>query len=103
MRAGFELYRAFDRDAEDNRNALRTNGKLTIPVLALGGEISTTGPLMGEMAREIADDVTARILPGTAHWLPEESPEAFVDAVIAFTAPGSSRAARGSRASAGAS
>ncbi len=29
MRAGFELYRAFDRDAEDNREALRRNGKLT--------------------------------------------------------------------------
>jgi pimeloyl-ACP methyl ester carboxylesterase len=93
MRAGFELYRAFDRDAEDNRESLRRHGKLTIPVLALGGEISTTGPLMGEMAREVAEDVTATILPGTAHWLAEENPEAFVDAVLTFTAPGSSRAA----------
>ena len=87
MRAGFELYRAFDQDAKDNREAQ----KLTIPVLALGGEISTTGPLMEEMAREVAEDVSAKILPGTAHWLPEENPEAFADAVLAFTAPGSSR------------
>jgi pimeloyl-ACP methyl ester carboxylesterase len=89
MRAGFELYRAFDQDAKDNREAQ----KLTIPMLALGGEISTTGPLMEEMAREVAEDVSAKILPGTAHWLPEENPEAFADAVLAFTAPGSSRAA----------
>jgi pimeloyl-ACP methyl ester carboxylesterase len=64
MRAGFELYRAFDEDARHNREARE---KLTIPVLALGGEISTTGPLMEEMAREVADDVTSEILPGTAH------------------------------------
>jgi hypothetical protein len=44
MRAGFELYRAFDRDAEDNRDALRRNGKLTMPVLAVGCAMSTSGP-----------------------------------------------------------
>lgn len=37
MRAGFELYRAFDRDADDNRAALKKKGRLTMPVLALGG------------------------------------------------------------------
>ena len=31
MRAGFELYRAFDRDAADNRAALERDGKLTVP------------------------------------------------------------------------
>ncbi len=35
----------------------------------------------------------AEILPGTAHWLPEENPGAFVDAVLRFTAPASSPAA----------
>jgi hypothetical protein len=52
MRAGFELYRAFDRDAEDNRAALERNGKLTVPVLAVGGEISTSGTLVAEMMRD---------------------------------------------------
>ena len=85
MRAGFELYRAFDQDASDNRAALATNGKLDVPVLAIGGEISTTGPLMEEMLREVADDVTGRIIPGTAHWVPEEAPAAFVDAIVTFT------------------
>ena len=85
MRAGFELYRAFDQDASDNRAALAANGKLDVPVLAIGGEISTTGPLMEEMLREVADDVTGRVIPGTAHWVPEEAPAAFVDAVVTFT------------------
>jgi pimeloyl-ACP methyl ester carboxylesterase len=40
MRAGFELYRPFGRDAEDNRAALGRNGKLTIPVLAIAGSAS---------------------------------------------------------------
>ena len=77
MRAGFELYRAFDQDAEDNRAALAAAGKLTIPVLAVGGEKSTSGALVEAMMREVAEDVTGVIVPGTAHWVPEEQPEAF--------------------------
>ncbi len=86
MRAGFELYRAFDQDAEDNRAALARNGKLTVPVLAMGGEISTSGALVEEMMREVAEDVTGLRVPRTAHWVPEENPEAFVRAVLDFAA-----------------
>ena len=84
MRAGFELYRAFDRDAEDNRAALARNGPLAVPVLAVGGEISTSGPVVEEMMREVAEDVTGVRVPRTGHWVPEESPEAFADAVLEF-------------------
>jgi hypothetical protein len=38
MRAAFELYRAFDRDVENNRAALAQNGTLTVPVLARRGQ-----------------------------------------------------------------
>ena len=84
MRAGFELYRAFDRDAEDNRAALRRNGKLTMPVLAVGGASSTSGPLVEEMMGEVAANVTGLRVPGTAHWVPEENPRALVRAVLEF-------------------
>jgi pimeloyl-ACP methyl ester carboxylesterase len=84
MRAGFELYRAFDRDAEDNRAALERNGKLTVPVLAVGGEISTSGALVAEMMREVAEDVTGARIAGTGHWVPEERPDEFVRAVLDF-------------------
>jgi pimeloyl-ACP methyl ester carboxylesterase len=67
MPAGLELYRAFDRDAEDNRTALDERGKLTIPVLAVGGEASTTGPLMADMMREMATNVTELRVPNTGH------------------------------------
>jgi pimeloyl-ACP methyl ester carboxylesterase len=86
MRAGFELYRAFDQDAEDNRAALARNGKLSLPVLAMGGEISTSGALVEEMMREVAEDVTGVRVPRTAHWVPEENPDAFVRAVLDFAA-----------------
>jgi hypothetical protein len=85
MRAGFELDRAFDRDAEDNRASLSRNGKLTIPVLAVGGATSTSGPLVEEMMREVADDVAGLRVPATAHWVPEENPQESVHAVLEFT------------------
>jgi pimeloyl-ACP methyl ester carboxylesterase len=84
MRAGFELYRAFDRDVDDNRAALQRSGRLTIPVLAVGGAISTSGPVVEEMMREVATDVVGVRVDGTAHWVPEENPGAFVTALIEF-------------------
>ena len=88
MRAGFELYRAFDRDAADNRDALARHGKLTVPVLAVGGATSTSGPIVEAMMREVADDVTGLRVPGAAHWVAEENPAAFVAGLLAFLARG---------------
>jgi pimeloyl-ACP methyl ester carboxylesterase len=84
MHAGFELYRAFDDDAKENRAALQRDGKLTMPVLAVGGAASTTGPLMEDMMREVATDVTGLRVPGTAHWIAEENPSALVTGLLAF-------------------
>lgn len=84
MRAGFELYRAFDQDVADNREAFQRNGKLTIPVLAVGGANSTSGPVIEAMMREVADDVTGLRIPGTAHWIPEENPAAFLSGLLSF-------------------
>ena len=84
MRAGFELYRAFEKDASDNRQSLRRNGKLTIPVLAIGGEISNSGAFLEEMMLEVANNVTAILIAGTAHWIPEEAPKAVTTAILDF-------------------
>ena len=84
MRAGFELYRAFDRDAEDNRASLQHNGMLTLPVLAVGGAISTSGSLIAEMMREVAPNVSECRVPQTAHWVPEENAGAFSTALLDF-------------------
>ena len=84
MRAGFELYRAFDRDSEDNRATLKRAGKLAIPVLAVGGAVSTTGPLMGEMMREVAENVSEFRAPRTGHWIAEENPDALMERLRPF-------------------
>jgi pimeloyl-ACP methyl ester carboxylesterase len=84
LRAGFELYRAFDRDIEDNRQWLAEHGKLTIPVLAVGGEASTTGPFMAEMMQEVAGHVSELRVPQAAHWIAEENPQALAEGLIGF-------------------
>lgn len=84
MRAGFEVYRAFDQDVDDNRDALKRNGKLTMPVLAVGGATSTSGPVIEEMMREVAENVTGLRVPGAAHWIAEENPSVFVPALLKF-------------------
>jgi pimeloyl-ACP methyl ester carboxylesterase len=86
MRAGFEVYRAFGQDADDNRAMLRENGKLTMPLLAIGGAISTTGAVIEEMAREVAEDVTAARIPDTGHWVAEENPQAVLRELLEFAA-----------------
>ena len=51
----------------------KRNGKLIVPVLAIGGAISTSGPLVEEMMREVAEDVRGYHVPGTGPWIAEES------------------------------
>src|SRR5256885_2857501 len=87
MRAGFEVYRAFDRDAEDNRDTLKRNGKLTVPVLAVYGTISNSGPLVEEMMHEVAETVTGLRVPRSAHWIAEENPLAFTEGLLKFLEP----------------
>jgi pimeloyl-ACP methyl ester carboxylesterase len=87
MRAAFEVYRAFDRDVEDNRDALKRNGKLTVPVLAVYGTISNSGPLVEEMMNEVAETVTGLRVPRSAHWIAEENPLAFTEGLLKFLQP----------------
>jgi pimeloyl-ACP methyl ester carboxylesterase len=74
MRAGFELYRAFDQDAQENRSALERNGKLKIPVLAIFGSISNTSSGVVEMMHEVAENVTGLEISRSGHWIAEENP-----------------------------
>jgi pimeloyl-ACP methyl ester carboxylesterase len=75
MHSGFEQFHAFDQDAIDNRALLAADGKLKMPVLALGGEKSF-GPQMADVMRAAAVDVTPGIVPNSGHWIMEENPAA---------------------------
>ncbi|WBY06256.1 alpha/beta hydrolase [Sphingomonas sp. 7/4-4] len=83
MHAGFAQFAAFDQDAVDNRGFLAANGKLPMPVLALGGEKSF-GPMMATVMRFAATNVTEGVVPGSGHWIMEENPQATVKLVRDF-------------------
>ena len=85
MRAGFEIYRAFDQDAVDNRAALASTGKLRTPVLALGGEASFFPTIAAEMVGEFVEDVTVAAIPRCGHWIPEENPAVLLEHLFRFT------------------
>jgi pimeloyl-ACP methyl ester carboxylesterase len=82
MHSGFAQFAAFDQDAIDNK-AFLAQGKLIVPVLALGGEKSF-GPTMAVVMRAAADNVTEGIVPASGHWIMEENPKATVKLVTEF-------------------
>jgi pimeloyl-ACP methyl ester carboxylesterase len=82
MRAGFAQFAAFDQDVIDNREFLKT-GKLTMPVLAIGGEKSF-GLTMAEVTRAGATNVQGVSIKDSGHWLMEEQPDATVKAIRTF-------------------
>lgn len=81
MRAAFAQFRSIRQDAVDNEASMKT--KLTMPVLAIGGEKSFGGNEAIVM-RNAADDVTELVVPGAGHWLMEEAPGEVIGAVRGF-------------------
>lgn len=71
-----------DSRAADNRGVLARNGKLSIPVLAVWGMKSTSGSLVAEMMREVAENITGVCIPDTGHWIAEENPAAFTTELL---------------------
>jgi pimeloyl-ACP methyl ester carboxylesterase len=60
--------------------------KLTMPVLAIGGQVSSmTGPEV--VMKAVANDVQGLVIPGAGHFLAEEAPEQMIAALTEFLAP----------------
>ena len=73
MAAGFGYYRAiFDTAAQNRANA--ATGKLTMPVLAIGGG-DWLGPTMERMIEPVASNLRVEVIPECGHFVPEEAPE----------------------------
>jgi pimeloyl-ACP methyl ester carboxylesterase len=79
----FEQFKAFDQDAIDNKAFLATGGKLTMPVLAIGGDHSF-GATMAVDAQAVAVNVKGVVVANSGHWLMEEQPVATIAAIQAF-------------------
>ncbi len=82
MHSGFSQFAAFDQDAIDDQ-AFLAKGKLTMPVLAIGGDKSF-GLTMAAVMRFAATNVTPQVVANSGHWLMEEQPTATVAAVRTF-------------------
>jgi len=85
MHDAFEQFGAFSQDAIDNKALLAQGGKLTMPVLGLGGEKSF-GTGMADELRFVANSVSGGIVPHSGHWIMEENPQATVKIVTEFLA-----------------
>lgn len=85
MRAMFEIYRALPQDALDNQKVLKSNGKLKMPVLALGGDKSFgRGLETKESLERVAVNVIGGLVPNSGHWVTEEQPEFVARQIIEF-------------------
>jgi len=84
LRGSFGFYRAIPTSTKQNEQ--RKTRRLTMPVLAIGGEEST-GEGAGMTMGLVADDVQTVVLAGSGHWVAEQAPEQLLAAVTAFLAP----------------
>ncbi len=82
MQAGLGYFKGFPKDAEDNKEFLKS-GKLAMPVLVIEGEKSMGGALTAQ-ANEAATDVHSIILKGDGHWIMEERLQEVQDAIVGF-------------------
>jgi pimeloyl-ACP methyl ester carboxylesterase len=81
MHAGWAYFVSFLKAAQDFE--VLSHNKLTMPVLALGGQKSL-GDVLAQQMKEVATNVTVVVLPDTGHWVLEERPKETIDALVKF-------------------
>jgi pimeloyl-ACP methyl ester carboxylesterase len=81
MRAGWAYFVSFQQAAKDFAELSQT--KLTMPVLAVGGE-KANGALLGQQMKIVASDATVIVLENAGHWVLEERPKETTDALMKF-------------------
>ncbi len=84
LRGSLGWYRALDATiAQNQRRVMR---KLTLPVLAIGGEQSL-GTRPADAMMNAAENVQGLVIPGCGHWIMEQAPDAMLAALTGFLAP----------------
>lgn len=81
MHAGWEYFVSFQQAAKDFAELSKT--KLTMPVLAIGGE-RANGVVLGEQMKIVATDATMIVLKDCGHWVMEEKLKETTEALIKF-------------------
>ncbi len=75
-------FAAFAQDAIDNQKLL-AKGKLTLPVLAIGGDHSYGAQLATEVGFAAAD-VRSAVIDNSGHWIMEEQPQQAIAIIVPF-------------------
>jgi len=83
LRGSFGYYRAMDESIIQNKNRLKLNKKITLPVLAFSGELAC-GDSVEKEVRLFATNVQSVIIPGSGHYPAEERPTETLDMLLAF-------------------
>ena len=81
MRAGWAYFVSFLQAAKDFGELSRN--RLTMPVLAVGGE-KAAGEFLAEQMKLVADDLRVVIIKNSGHWLMEEQPAQTTEALLRF-------------------
>jgi len=81
MHYAFEQFAAFSQDAKDNK--IFAQKKLTMPILALGGDKSF-GDQQAAIMRDVGTNVEGGIITDSGHWIMDEQPAQTVSKVRAF-------------------
>ena len=80
-RAAWKYFASWPQLAKDF--AQLSQVKLTMPVLAIGGEKSL-GNELGAQMKLVGDNVEVVVLPNTGHWILEERPKETTEALVKF-------------------
>jgi pimeloyl-ACP methyl ester carboxylesterase len=83
MKAGFEVFRAFEQDAKDFAGFAKI--RLTMPMLVLTGE-KASGEFLIAQGRLVADQVEGVVIKGAGHWLMDEAPDQVIPKLVSFLA-----------------
>ncbi|KAG7432984.1 Soluble epoxide hydrolase [Fusarium oxysporum f. sp. raphani] len=86
LRCGFNIYREFGTDSEENREWVAKNGKCKVRALGLNGGMNQFSEMAEQMMGEVHEKGTFSVasVPDSGHWIAEENPEGFVKAVLEF-------------------
>jgi pimeloyl-ACP methyl ester carboxylesterase len=84
IRAGLEVYRAFEKDAEENERWVAEHGKVKVPSLLMNGREFMLARSAASMAEENHEGAELLTIEDSAHYIAEENPEGFVKGVLEF-------------------
>jgi len=77
----FHWFGAFPQDAKDNKEFMKH--KLTMPLLAMGGEFQSAS-FLADHSRLVAENVTETKILGSGHWMVQEQTDAVLKGLMDF-------------------